>query len=119
LIKKITKDYDPVEIPEEEKKEQIESIPPQIKIKVAIPKHFSAFYRLSLDDEGRIFVRTWEKIGDEDVYYHDVFDSEGRYIAKVPIRIRCLTCKKGKLYSLEEDEEGYQAVKRYKVTWKY
>lgn len=119
LIKKITKDYDPVEIPEEEKKEQIEDIPPQIKIKLDFPKHYSAFYRLCLDDEGRIFVRTWEKIGDEDVYYHDVFDSEGRCIAKVPIRIRAITCKKGKLYSLEEDEEGYPAVKRYKVTWKY
>ena len=122
LIKKIAKDYDPVEIPEEEKKEQkeqLEDIPSQIKIKVEFPKHYSAFYRLCLDDEGKIFVRTWEKEGDEDVYYHDVFDSEGRYIAKVPIRIRAITCKKGKLFSLEEDEEGYQVVKRYKVTWKY
>ena len=27
--------------------------------------------------------------------------------------------KKQKLYTIEEDEEGYQVVKRYKVNWKY
>ncbi len=25
--------------------------------------------------------------------------------------------KKGKLYTIERDEEGYQYVKRYKVNW--
>jgi hypothetical protein len=25
--------------------------------------------------------------------------------------------KKGKLYTIEEDEEGYRVVKRYKVKW--
>ena len=119
LIRKITKKYDPVEITEEEKKERIEDLPPQIKDSVVFPKHHPAFYRLCLDDEGRIFVQTWEKIGEEDIYYHDVFDSEGKYIAKVPLRSRPITCKKGKLYTLEEDEEDYQVVKRYKVTWKY
>ena len=119
LIKKITKKYDPVEISEKEKKEQTESLPPQIKDNAIFPKYYPAFYRLCLDDEGRIFVQTWEKIGDQDIYYHDVFDSEGRYIAKVPLRYRPITCKKGKLYSLEEDEEGYQVVKKYKINWKY
>lgn len=120
LIKKITKKYDPVDITEDEKKEQIEDLPPQIKDRVVFPKHRPAFYRLCLDDEGRIFVQTWEKVREEeDIYYHDVFDPEGRYVAKVPLRLRPITCKWGKLYSIEEDEEGYQVVKRYKVTWKY
>ena len=120
LIKKIIKKYDPVDITEDEKKEQIEDLPPQIKDRVVFPKHHPAFYRLCLDDEGRIFVQTWEKVGEEeDMYYHDVFDPEGRYIAKVPLRLRPMTCKRGRLYSIEEDEEGYQVVKRYKVTWKY
>jgi hypothetical protein len=49
----------------------------------------------------------------------DVFDSEGRYIAKVPLKVRPRIWKNNNLYTLEEDEEGYQVVKRYKVTWKY
>jgi len=119
LIKKITKKYDPVKIPEKEKKELMDDLPPQLKDTAIFPKYYPAFYRPCLDDESRIFVQTWEKIGDQDVYYYDVFDPEGRYVAKVPIRYRAITCKKGKLYSLEEDEDGYHVIKRYKVTWKY
>jgi DNA-binding beta-propeller fold protein YncE len=49
----------------------------------------------------------------------DVFDSEGRYMAKVPLKISPRIWKGNNIYTLEEDEEGYQVVKRYKVTWKY
>ena len=45
--------------------------------------------------------------------------SEGKYIAKIPFKVRPQTWKKNKLYTIEEDEEGYQYIKRYKVTWKY
>jgi len=117
LIKEITKEYDPVEITEEEKEERTGDAPPQIKFEFS--KYHSAFYRFFLDDEGRIFVQTWEKIGDEEIYYHDVFDPEGKYIGKIPLRMIPFVCKMGKLYTIEEDEEGYQVVKRYKVSWKY
>lgn len=117
LTKKIIKEYDPVEITEEEKEERTEGLPPGVK--VGIPKYHTAFYRFFLDDEGKIFVQTYEKIGEEEIYYHDVFNHEGRHIVKIPLRMRPFLCKKGKLYTLEEDEEGYQVVKRYKITWKY
>ena len=120
LIKKITKEYDSIKVTEKEKKEFIEDLPPQMKAsRYDFSKYHSAFYRLFLDDEGRIFVRTWEKIGDEGIYYYDVFDREGRCIVKIPLRTRPYICKKSKLYSIEEDEDGLQMVKRYKVTWKY
>lgn len=38
---------------------------------------------------------------------------DGVTVVKNPI-----VCKKNRLYAIEEDEEGYQVVKRYKVTWK-
>ena len=117
LLKRIKKEYDPVEITEEEKKERIEGLPSGIN--VDMPKYHTAFYRFFLDDGGRIFVQTYEKIGEEEIYYHDVFDQEGRYIAKIPLRMRPFLCKKGKLYTIEDDEEGYQVVKRYKVIWTY
>jgi len=117
LLKRIKKAYDPVEITEEEKEESLEGLPSGIN--VDMPKYHTAFYRFFLDDKGRIFVQTYEKIGEEEIYYHDVFDQEGRYIAKIPLRMRPFLCKKGKLYAIEDDEEGYQVVKRYKVSWKY
>ena len=52
-------------------------------------------------------------------YCFDVFDSEGRYIAKIPLNFKPHMLKKEKIYTIEEDEDGYQYVKRYKVTWKY
>jgi hypothetical protein len=72
-----------------------------------------------MDEEGRIFVQTWEKPDSGEEYSFDVFDSEGRYLAKIPLNFRPAVMKKGKIYTIEEDEDRYQFVKRYKVTWKY
>jgi len=78
---------------------------------------------MSVDEEGRIFLETYERVIDkENFYYFDVFDSEGKYIAKVPILVRLNSAsvwKKNKLYTIEEDEEGFQVIKRYLVVWKY
>lgn len=117
MIRKIIKDYDPIEISEEEKKEATESMPPDIKL--TIPRYHAAYRWLITDDEGRIFVRTFERVVNGEDYYHDIFDEEGRYIAKIPLGFFPRIWKNKKLYTIEEDEEGYQYVKRYKVTWKF
>ena len=117
LTRKIIKDYDPVEITEEEIKEVTEGMPPEQKL--SIPKYHSAYRWFTADDEGRIFVMTHERVDEGDVYYYDVFDSEGKFIVKIPLKTRPYVLKKGKLYTVEEDEEGFLMVKRYKVTWKY
>ncbi len=117
LKRKIIKDYDPVEITEEEIGERTEGIPPEIKI--SIPKYHMAYSWFTSDDEGRIFVRTHERVEEGEGYYYDVFDSEGKFIVKIPLKTRPYVLKKGKLFTVEEDEEGYLMVKRYNVTWKY
>jgi len=117
LIRKIMKEYDPVEITEEEIKEETEVLPQDMRL--SIPKYHSAYRRFIIDDEGRIFVMTRERVADGEGHYSDVFDSEGIYIVKIPLKTRPFVIKKKKLYTVEEDEEGYQFVKRYKITWKY
>jgi len=116
IIKKIEKDYEPLEITKEDIK-RTEGMPPGIKL--SMPKYYPAFRNFIIDDECRIFVLTWEKVPDGDERYYDVFDKEGKYIAKIPLGARTQLIKKKKLYSIEEDEEGYHVVKRYKVTWNY
>jgi len=122
VTRKIIKDYDPVIITDEEKERDIKErfgdavVPPDSKL--IYPKYYPAFYHLSTDDEGRIFVQTFERT-EEGSHYYDIFDSEGKYIAKIPLKVRPRTWKKNKLYTIEEDEEGFQMVKRYKVTWKH
>ena len=62
---------------------------------------------------------TYEQVEEEEGFYHDVFDSEGKFIAKIPLKVRPFVFKNKKLYTVEEDEEGFLFIKRYKVLWKY
>ena len=117
LIKKITKEFDPVRITQNEIDDIKKRFP--IPMKLDIPSYHSAYQDLTVDEKNRIFVMTWEKSKDGKGYYHDVYDSEGRYTVKIPLKMKPLIWKKNKLYTVEEDEKGFQMVKRYKVTWKY
>ena len=116
MERKIIKDYEPVKITPDEIERAKKRLPGPMKLDT--PKCHPAYQDLTVDEEGRIFVQTWEKNKDSAAFYFDVFDSDGRYIAKIPMKFRPRIWKKGKLYSIEEDEEEYQMVKRYKVTWK-
>lgn len=116
LLKIIMKEYDPVEITETEIKERTEGLPSNMKL--SIPRYHVAYRWLMTDDEGRIFVRTYERVEGGEDYYYDIFDEEGRFIAKIPLGFYPRAWKNNKLYTIEEDEEGFQNVKRYKVTWK-
>ncbi len=115
-IKKISRVYDPIKITDEEKEKSIEGLLGGVKF--VWNAHHNAFIYLCVDDEGRIFTRTYEKEPESGEYYYDVFDPDGRYMAKIPLKSRPYVIKEGKLYTIEEDEEGYQLVKRYSVRWK-
>jgi hypothetical protein len=116
MIRKVMKEYDPVEITEEEIKEVTEARP--VEGNLSIPKYHNAYRWVITDDEGRMFIRTYEGAVNSNEYYHDVFDEEGKYIAKIPLGFFPRAWKNNKLYTIEADEDGYQYVKRYKVTWK-
>lgn len=115
LIKKIVKDYDPVEITKEEKEEAMKKAPPGTKFN--FPQCHSAFKSFTVDDEGRLFVQTWDRTKNSEGYYYDVFNSEGKYFAKIHLKARPIFWKKHKLYTVEKDEYNLPVVKRYKVLW--
>jgi hypothetical protein len=87
--------------------------------RIATFPYHPAFSYLRTDDEGRIFVGTWEKPTSGDGFFYDVFDSEGKDIAQMPLNFTPQVIKNGKIYTIEEDEEGYQYVKRYRISWNY
>lgn len=116
LSKKITKEYEPVKITEQDVKLRVRRVPEGRKL--VVPKYFPAVHSITTDDKGRIFVHTYEKAG-EGKYHNDVFDSEGSYVAKVALKDHLQVWKKDRVYTIEEDEDGHQYVKRYKVTWKF
>jgi hypothetical protein len=117
LFKKVTREYDPAPVTEEEKKErekQGQYGPGQV---LEFPKYHAAYDRFFASDDGHLFVCTWEKTK-HGLTIHDIFDAQGRFIGRVPLKPLGLAMLKGQYYALEEDEDGYQYVKRYAVTWK-
>jgi hypothetical protein len=89
-----------------------------------IPKHypgvFPFFSSFICDDEGRLFVRTYENFGSGRIRY-DVFNREGVYIARLehPENERITAIRNGKAYAaVEESEAGHPAVKRYRIEWR-
>jgi hypothetical protein len=116
VFKRISREYDPVAVTAEERAEEEKDVPPGMKVEFDFPKNHSAYTRFFLSDLGHLFVQTWETTKDGRSV-HDIFDAEGRFIGRIPLKPSGIEILKGKYYALEEDEDGYQYVKRYTVTW--
>ena len=117
LLKKITREHDPVAVTEQERRDWEKQNGRGPGQAVDFEKDHSAFDRFFASDDGHLFVRTWEKDKDGRSV-HDIFDAEGRFIGRVPLKPLGLEMLNGRYYALEEDADGYQSVKRYAVTWK-
>lgn len=115
VLKKIAKDYDPVELTEEEMETERKNHPPEIRL--IFSKYYPPFRLFMCDDEGRIIVQARERRDGRLGYVYDVFDERGRYIVKFNLDATPMLWRRGKMYALAESEEGFQSVKRYKVTW--
>lgn len=119
--KSITKKYDPIKITEKDKKEILDRIPEtgtiNLKERIEFPKYYPAFQNFTLDEERRIFVRTFEKGKKEGQYILDIYNPEGHLISQIPLKVNPVLWKDGKLYSTEESDQGYILIKRYDVDW--
>ena len=120
LVRRIMKDYDFVKVTEEDKKdffERLGEVPDPVKDRIEFPKEFPPYVNFTLDEEWRLFVRTYEKGKEDREFFFDVFDIEGRYIAKFPFKGEPRVWKGQKLYAIEEDDDGYQMLRIYSVRW--
>ena len=116
IVMKISKEYDAVAVTKEEKEEVMKGMPEGIK--VSIPKFHNPFRWIILDDGNRIFVMTYEKAGEDNGFYYDVFGADGKCLVKVPLKNTPYLIKKNKLYTVDSDEEGFSVVKRYHMDWR-
>jgi hypothetical protein len=114
IIRKIKKEYNPVKVTKEEE----DNVSPRVKSMFTLATHHLGFDYYTVDEDGRIFARTWERTKDGEGRFYDVFDSEGRYIAKFATTAFIKLWIKGKLYTAEETEDGFHVIKRYNVVWK-
>ncbi len=124
LVKSIRKDFQPQKITEEDKEEilsRLDSVPNlgpvNFREMFEFPKTFPPFQLFTIDENGRTIVRTWEKGKEKDEFIHDVFDSDGRFIAQFPTKVNFTFWKDGKGYAADENEEGFNVIKIYNIRW--
>ncbi|UCC39892.1 MAG: hypothetical protein JSV96_00045 [Candidatus Aminicenantes bacterium] len=105
-IKKIVKDYDPEMITKEDKK----------GIPVYWPENFPPFRWIACDKQNEIYVQTYEKDENGRTFW-DVFDPEGKYIAKfsLPKVEKIIGIKKDYMYTRCNEWKEIHYVKRYRV----
>lgn len=117
VFKRITRKYDRTAVTAEEREMVEKRVPRGTTIKFEFSKYHSAYHRFFTSDLGHVFVETWDATKDGKKI-HDIFDAEGRFLSRMPLKPSGITILNGKYYALEEDEDGYQYVKRYAMTWK-
>lgn len=123
LIRRIRKEYNPVKVSEELKKDLLEQAPPEIKKLLKFPQDRPPFQYIVSDSEGKIFVMTYEKGNALREYVYDIFNKEGIFITRInlgnsaddrPLEVRI---KNNYLYCLTEKESGYRKIVVYKMVW--
>lgn len=125
LLRKIRKEYKPVEVSEEFKIAYFGRFPEGYPLRdnYYFTKNWPPFRYLFTDDEGRIFVLTYEEGVNSREYMNDIFNSEGVFIGRVslgnvgrsyPLTVRV---KSNRLYCLREKESGYKELVVYKMKW--
>jgi len=87
-----------------------------IKEELKIPENMPVFNKFCFDND-KLLVIGHERDKKKSSFV-DIFSSEGKYIGRTLLNVVPKIWKDNRLYTIEKDEEGYQYVKRYKVTWK-
>lgn len=126
LVRRIIRDYDPIRITKDNLIDEFkrrypgQKLPPKVpRIPDHFPNHFPVFEDFLCGDEGRIYVRTYERDEDDNVIY-DVFDAEGRYFTQfsLPFEEKVSVVKKNKMYCMiQGDKDGIPIIKRYEMKW--
>jgi hypothetical protein len=117
----INKHYDPIPITTGDKERLMDETfgnNPTDQWDVRFPDNYPPFSGFSFDDLGHLFVKRYEKEKNEGGDLYDLFDSEGKHIAQMRFKMNPMIWKKGHMYTIEDDAEGFKVVKRYNVKWK-
>ena len=121
LLKKIRKEFTPLVVTRDYI-ERTEKYFARMNRKVWFPKHWPPFTSFFTDDEGRIFVKTYEKGADEGEFIFDIFNTEGKFVGRKTLNIYSeqfvyAKVKRNHLYCIQDKESGYKEFVVYKMRW--
>ncbi len=130
-IKRIKKQYAPVPVNDEDKKrilKTFERMPEEIKKTFYFPDNYPPFQRhFFTDDQGRLFVMTYEKGNNPREFMYDIFNADGAFVGRIGLnnygqsgaRLVPLPAlsKNNRLYLVREKETGFKELAVYTMTW--
>lgn len=131
LLRKIKKDYKPVEVSEDYKKGFLKLYErPNLEVyrkMIYFPKNLPPIQFFFVDEKGYLFVMTFEKGDTPRAIVYDVFNEDGVFITRtqlenisiqdmreLPLNVMALN---GRIYCLREKESGYKELVVYRMRW--
>ena len=91
------------------------------------PEYWHPFNSFFPDQEGRLYVMTYEKGFKEREFMFDIFSPDGIFIARKSLNIWRTEggldrqvhakCQNQRLYVIQEKESGYKKLMVYKMNW--
>lgn len=136
LIRKIRKEFASVPFPEEKKLAVLKTLESPslapLRDKLTFPTASPPFQHLFCDDEGRLYVMTYEKGEKAGEYLFDIFNADGVFIARTSCAAHLsadlyapgsptdswVTAKNSRLYAVREKASGYKELVVYRMIWK-
>jgi len=127
LLRKIRKEYSPVNLTEEFKETMINNFG-GIENRIIIPDHMPPFHYFFLDDEEYLFVKAYERGPNKNEYIHDVFSPEGVLVSRVNLpgfgssmypgrELNRAKIKNQIYYCIREKENGYKELVVSGIEW--
>jgi hypothetical protein len=128
LVRKIRKEYIPVPVTDDYKKkylkDYLEFMPDYAK-KIYFPVSWHPFHAFFPDEEGRLYIMTYEPGDQPGKYIYDIFDKDGVFVARKSLAAvhgvggYLLARFRGdRLYTVEEKESGFKRLNVYHGTWR-
>lgn len=128
ILRKIRKEYTAADAPREFLENLILNMGRYID-KVILPDKMPPFHYFFLDDEGRLYVKTYEPGPKTGEYIHDIFTPEGVLIARKSLpghgawmypgrNLDTARARNGRLYCIREKDTGFKELAVYKIVWR-
>ena len=127
-IRKIRKQYNPVPVSMDYQKEILKrytSSMPEFAAKIYFPANWHPFQSFIPDDQGRLFVVTYEPGKAPGEFLWDIFDSDGAFIGRMSLSVarprfgQMLARIRGdRLYAVQEKPSGFKRLTVYRMIWK-
>ncbi len=128
LIRKIQKEYRPVKIPDETRtgwRKAYEKLTQQTgtQEEFEVPDFWPPYFTFFNDNEGHLFVRTFEEDEKKGEFIHDVFSPEGVFIGRINLNLsfrreyKYVEVQGQNIYGFSEKENGFEELVAYRVKW--